>query len=90
MAYFLKRLKASQDATGSLLDQSVVLYGGALSDGNAHSSSNLPLLVAGGQGGQHIAAPQQPVANLFVDLLNRVKIPTESFGDSTARLTTGA
>ena len=90
LAYFLKRLKASQDATGSLLDQSVVLYGGALSDGNAHSSSNLPLLVAGGQGGQHIAAPQQPVANLFVDLLNRVKIPTESFGDSTARLATGA
>ena len=90
LAYFLERLKASQDATGSLLDQSVVLYGGALSDGNAHSSSNLPLLVAGGQGGQHIAAPQQPVANLFVDLLNRVNIPTESFGDSTARLATGA
>lgn len=89
-AYFLKRLKASQDATGSLLDQSVILYGGALSDGNAHSSSNLPLLVAGGRGGQHIAAPQQTVANLFVDLLNRVDIHTESFGDSTARLATEA
>ena len=89
-AYFLKRLKASQDATGSLLDQSVILYGGALSDGNAHSSSNLPLLVAGGRGGQHIAAPQQTVANLFVDLLNRVDIPTDSFGDSTARLATEA
>ena len=89
-AYFLKRLKASQDEAGSLLDQSVILYGGALSDGNAHSSSNLPLLVAGGRGGQHIAAPQQPVANLFVDLLNRVGLPTDSFGDSTARLATGA
>ena len=90
-AYFLERLKSTQDGAGSLLDRSAILYGSALSDGNSHSSSNLPLLVAGGgRGGRHFAAPQQPVANLFVDLLNRVGIPTESFGDSTARLDTGA
>lgn len=89
-AYFLERLNATQDGSGSLLDQSSILYGGALSDGNSHSSTNLPLLVAGGwKGGQHIAVDKQPVANLFVDLLNRVGIPTESFGDSTARLDTG-
>lgn len=90
-AYFLNRLKSTQDGGRSLLDQSAILYGGALSDGNRHSNINLPLLVAGGRhGGRHIAAPRQPVANLFVDLLNRVGIPTESFGDSTARLNTGA
>ena len=90
-AYFLDRLKSTQDGAGSLLDRSAILYGSALSDGNSHSSTNLPLLVAGGRpgGGRHIAAPEQPVANLFVDLLNRVGIPTESFGDSTARLETG-
>lgn len=76
------------DRSGSLLDQSAIVYGSALSDGNSHASTNLPLLVAGG--GRHIAAPEQPVANLFVDLLNRIGIPTESFGDSTAQLDTGA
>ena len=45
-AYFLERLKSTQDGAGSLLDRSAILYGSALSDGNSHSSSNLPLLVA--------------------------------------------
>ncbi len=90
-AYFLERLESTHDGAGPLLDQSVILYGSALSDGNSHSSTNLPLLVAGGgRGGRHVAAEKQPVTNLFVDLLNRVDIPTESFGDSTARLDTGA
>ena len=91
LAYFLGRLKSTQDGAGSLLDQTVVLYGSALSDGNRHSSTNLPLLVAGGgSGGRYIAAEKQPVTNLYVDLLNRVDIPTDSFGDSTARLDAGA
>ena len=86
-AHFLQRLKATEDGMGSLLDRTAVLYGGALSDGNSHSSTNLPLLVAGAhRGGRHIAVSEQPVANLFVGILNRVGIPNESFGDSTARL----
>jgi hypothetical protein len=93
-AYFLERLKSTQEDAGSLLDRSAILYGSALSDGNRHSNTDLPLLVAGGagghRGGRHIAAPRQPVANLFVDLLNRVGIPTESFGDSQSRLDTSA
>ena len=90
-AHFLERLRSTPDGAGSLLEQTTVLYGSALSDGNSHSSSNLPLLVAGGgRGGRHIAVSPQPVANLFVDLLNRVGIPTESFGDSTGRLDTRA
>jgi hypothetical protein len=90
LAYFLQRLKSTQDGEGSLLDRSAVLYGSALSDGNRHSNANLPLLVAGHAGGRrdgrHVAVERQPVTNLFVDLLNRVGISTESFGDSTARL----
>lgn len=91
LAYFLGRLKSTPDGDASLLDRSAVLYGSALSDGNRHSSRNLPLLVAGHAGGRrdgsHIAVPSQPVTNLFVDLLNRVGIPTDAFGDSTGRLT---
>ena len=46
-AKFVEKLKATPDGDGSLLDHSAILYGGALSDGNAHSNFDLPLLVAG-------------------------------------------
>jgi hypothetical protein len=89
-AYFLQRLKATEEGDGSLLDHSAILYGGALSEGNGHSTENLPLVLAGAagglRGGRHVAAEPQPVANLFVDLLNRGGVTVEAFGDSTARL----
>jgi hypothetical protein len=90
-SYFIEKLKATQDGDGSLLDHSVILYGGALSDGNGHSNHNLPLVVAGHAGGvpggRHVAAtPQTPVANLFVQMMNCVSVETEKFGDSTGSL----
>lgn len=90
-AGFIERLKATPDGDGSLLDHSAILYGGALSDGNAHSNSDLPLLVAGHagglQGGRHIASqPQTPVSNLFVQLMNRIGMETEKFADSTGHV----
>jgi len=90
-SYFLERLKATPDGDGTLLDHSTILYGAALSDGNQHSNHNLPLVVAGHAGGQkggrHVAAKAMtPAANLFVNMLDRVGVPTETFGDSTGRL----
>jgi len=90
-AGFVGRLKATPDGDGSLLDHSALLYGGALSDGNAHSNTDLPLLVAGHagnlKGGQHIASELgTPVSNLFVQLMNSVGLETEKFADSTGRV----
>jgi Protein of unknown function (DUF1552) len=90
-AGFVERLKATSDGDGTLLDHSAILYGSALSDGNAHSNSDLPLLVAGHAGGlgggRHVASEARtPVANLFVQLLNSVGLETESFADSTGQL----
>ena len=90
-AYFLQKLKSTADGDGSLLDHSAILYGGALSDGNAHSNFDLPLLLAGHAGGipggRHVAAAEKtPVTNLFVQMLNNVGIETERFADSTGRL----
>lgn len=90
-AYFLEKLRGTTDGDGTLLDHSSVLYGGALSDGNQHSNHNLPLLVAGHAGGQkggrHVQAKAQtPVANLFVDILQRSGVNAETFGDSTGRV----
>jgi hypothetical protein len=90
-SHFLDKLKSTDDGDGTLLDHSTIMYGGALSDGNGHSNHNLPLLVAGHagglRGGRHVAAkPMTPVANLYVNMMERVGVPTESFGDSTGKL----
>jgi hypothetical protein len=90
-AGFVERLKATPDGDGTLLDHSAILYGSALSDGNVHSNSDLPLLVAGHaggmKGGRHIASePQTPVANLFVQLMNCLGVETAHFADSTGRV----
>ena len=90
-AYFVGRLKATADGDGTLLDHSAILYGSALSDGNAHSNVDLPLLLAGHaggvRGGRHVAAEAKtPVANLFVEMLNCVGMETPSFSDSTGQL----
>jgi hypothetical protein len=89
-AYFLEKLKSTADGDGSLLDHSAILYGGALSDGNQHSNTNLPLLVAGHAGGirgvRHVVTEARtPAANLFVHILNSVGIEQESIADSTGR-----
>jgi hypothetical protein len=90
-AGFVAKLKATADGDGTLLDHSAILYGSALSDGNAHSNFDLPLVVAGHagglRGGRHVAAEAKtPVANLFVQLLNCIGVETERFADSTGHL----
>jgi hypothetical protein len=91
-SYFIDRLRTTKDGeSGTLLDSSVILYGGALSDGNGHSNDNLPLLVAGHAGGipggRHVAAePKTPVANLFLRMMDSAGLEADHFGDSTAQL----
>jgi hypothetical protein len=94
LAYYLDKLRSTQDgSSGSLLDHSMILYGGALSDGNLHLYSNLPLvLVAGGvggiKGGQHLKYPSRtPMTNLLLTMLDKAGVPhVEKLGDSTGRL----
>ena len=52
LAYFLERLQRTPDGDGSLLDHSLVLYGGGMGDGNLHRHADLPCLLAGSLGGQ--------------------------------------
>jgi hypothetical protein len=87
-ASFVAKLKATPDGDGSLLDHSAILYGGALSDGNAHSNVNLPLVLAGGTNrGHHLKlAEPTPVSNLFLTMMQFAGVETETFADSTGRL----
>jgi hypothetical protein len=90
---FLQKLKATQDGDGSLLDHSMILYGGGLGNGNLHDHVNLPVLVAGHgagtlKGGVHVNYPDNtPMANLLLSILDKAGVPTpEKIGDSTQHL----
>ena len=91
-AYFLEKLQASQDGDGSLLDHSLILYGGGMGDGNLHRHADLPTLMAGKLGGafstgRHLKYPlDTPMSNLLLTVLDKVGVPTEKLGDSTGAL----
>lgn len=92
-ARFLLALFERKEGERSLLDQSAVVYGSAIADGNAHAHHNLPLFLAGRLGGalhpgRHITVAEKglPLANLFERLLREVGAPQELFGDSTGVL----
>jgi Protein of unknown function (DUF1552) len=91
-AEFLVRLKQTPEGDSNLLDQSMIVYGSGLSDGNAHTHDQLPTLVAGRGGGfvspgRHIIYQREtPVTNLFVTMLHRVGVNPDHIGDSTGRL----
>ena len=94
-AYLLGRLKGVAEGEGTLLDNSLVLFGSSLSDGNRHDPNNLPILLGGRAGGtvtpgRHIASPKNtPLCNLYVSMLNRAGTPVMAFGDSTGELDIG-
>jgi hypothetical protein len=87
-AYLLDRLNAIPEGDGTLLDNSTILFGSSISDGNSHDPSNLPIVVAGRGGGalrtgQHVACPKNtPLCNAYVNMLNAFGVPVDEFGDS--------
>lgn len=93
---FVQRLAAIDVGGARLLDQSLVLFGSALKDGNSHDPADLPLLLAGrgaGNGftplasGAHVKSPAgTPLCNLHLSLLRRMGVTAESFADSTGSL----
>jgi hypothetical protein len=88
-AKFLARLAELPDGEGTMLDNSILLYGSNMSNSNAHDEFPLPTLVlgrAGGRikGGQHLKYPDRtPLANLHLTLLDRAGIRVDKVGDST-------
>ena len=91
--YFLDRLKATPDGDGTLLDNSLILYGSNMSNSNAHDHFPLPNVIVGGaagrmKGGRHMKYDDHtPMANLLITMLDRVGVREEKLGDSTGLLT---
>jgi hypothetical protein len=91
-AQFVEKLKSTPDGDGSLLDNTVLLYGSGMGNPSLHDHDNLPILVAGGsacgmKGGRHIQYKNPtPLANLHLTLLDRVGVKVDSFGDSNGKI----
>ena len=89
---FLDRLKSIPEGDGNVLDNSTILYGSALSNGDKHSPENLPILVAGKGGGRiatgrHLRVDDKtPMTNLYRSMLDSIGVKTEKVGDSTGKL----
>jgi hypothetical protein len=87
--YFLEKLQNTPDGDGTLLDHSLILYGGGIGNGNLHEHTNLPLLMAGKLGGQvkpgrHVMYPDNThMSNLLLSVLDKAGVPTDKLGDST-------
>jgi uncharacterized protein DUF1552 len=92
-ARFLGMLAAVPDGEGTLLDNSMFLYGSNMSNSNQHTSHPLPTLLVGGgggklSGGRHLSLPQPtPISNLHLTLLNKAGMERTVFGDSTGTIT---
>ena len=91
-AYMLEKLRSTPDDDGNLLDHSLIVYGSSISDGNAHTHHDLPIVLAGGGAGQvrsgrHIRYPKDtPLNNLLLSMLHKADVPAEKWGDSTGEL----
>ncbi len=91
-AYFLKKLRDTKEGETNLLENSMIVYGGAIRDGNRHDHHDLPIILAGSGGGRYATglhrryATETPLNNLFLTMLDTVGVNLKEFGDSTGHL----
>ncbi|MEO6785901.1 MAG: DUF1552 domain-containing protein [Chthoniobacteraceae bacterium] len=91
-AYLLGKLKGMPEGDGTVLDNTQILYGAALADGNRHEHENLPLILAGRGGGtimtgRHMRyASETPMCNLLLTMMNKAGVAAQRHGDSTGVL----
>ena len=89
---YLAKLQATKDGDGTLLDHITILYGAGISNSNAHSGDNLPLMLVGGgsgkiKGGRHLKYANKPSnANLLMTIMDKMEYPVEKVGGSTGKL----
>jgi hypothetical protein len=90
-AYLLQRMQETPDGDGSLLDNSMLMWGSGMADSNVHNHDPVPLLLAGGasgklKGNRHIrlgASAKTPLSNLLLAILQKANVNVDKFGDST-------
>jgi hypothetical protein len=92
-AGFIEKMKSTKEGDRSLLDNSMIVYGAGLQDGNLHLHEDLPTLMFGRGGnnfktGRRIVSRREtPMCNLFLTMMDRMGVHMEHFGDSNGHLT---
>ena len=92
LGYLATKMQATPDGDGTLLDQSLLMFGGGMGDGNLHRHSDLPCVLLGKLGGkiragQHVVCPTgTPMTNMLLTMLDKVGAHVDVIGDSTGRL----
>jgi len=92
LAGFLAKLKSTKEGDSNLLDNSMIVYGAGLSDGNRHLHEDLPTLLIGRGGGylkpgrRIVYRKETPMCNLHMTLMDRMGVPIENFGDGSGQL----
>jgi hypothetical protein len=92
LATWLTKLKSIKEGDSNLLDNSMIVYGAGLSDGNRHTHEDLPTIIAGSAGGYFktgrriVCRRETPMCNLFLTMMDRMGVKMEFFGDSSGHL----
>jgi hypothetical protein len=91
-AAWMQRLSKIQEGDGSILDNSMIIYGAGLADGNRHTHEDLPTMLVG-RGAGHVSPGRRivyrketPMSNLFLTMMDNMGVHAEHFGDSTGRV----
>ena len=90
-AYLVEKLASIPEGDGTVLDNTLLMYGAAISDSNVHSWIDLPIAVVGSKqtgvvGGRYLRFPDAPLANLNLTLLDNMGLRLDVFGNSTGTL----
>ena len=95
-AYLLRRMKSIDEGSGTLLDNSMILFGSSMRDGNSHEATTLPLILAGGGGGSLTPGkvldftdrpdPERRLSNLHIAMMQRMGVPVKKFGNGIGPL----
>jgi hypothetical protein len=91
-ADFVDKLAKTPDGEGSLLDNSLLMYGSNMSNSDRHNNYPLPNILVGGacgalKGGQHVTLPEYTTfSNLHLTVLNKAGLEMKSIGDSTGEI----
>ena len=91
LKYLIDKLSSIEEGEGTLLDNTLVYYGS--SNSTTHTNLNYPLILAGGKAmgfrhGQHLQfGKETPLANLYLTMLHRLGVETDTFADSQGEMT---
>jgi hypothetical protein len=92
LPYLVERLMKIPDGDGTLLDNTLVVYGSSMGNSNVHNHKRCPLIMLGHAGGilkgnMHVrAADGTPMANAMLSMLQGLNVDVVQFGDSTGAM----